>query len=101
MTEKPETPATKLPKQQPAASLAAAYFLARLGIFVAILAIFWWIGFDGLPGALGAAILSIPVSFFALGKMRERVAQRLEERRAGQQNLKEEFRTTGKNPDAK
>lgn len=96
MTEKPEASAAKMPKRQPAASLAAAYFVARLGVFLVILAIFWVVGFRGLPGALAAAILSIPVSFFTLGRMRQSVAIRMDERRAEQQNLKDEFRDAGK-----
>lgn len=86
-------------KKQGAGSLAAAYFVARLGIFAAILALFWAFGFRGLPGALSAAIVSIPVSFYLLSGMRVRVAQRMEERKIEQLTLKDEFRTTGKTAD--
>lgn len=102
VSEKPAKSDSPTPeKQQSAGSLAAAYFVARLGIFIAILAIFWAVGFRGLPGALAAAILSIPVSFLVLGRMRERVAGRMHERKAEQLSLKEEFRTAGKDADEK
>lgn len=98
MSEQPEKTTTP-PKRQPAASLAAAYFVARLGIFLAILGLFWLVGFRGLPGALAAAIVSIPVSFFLLTSMRERVATRLAERKQAQLSVKEEFRNAGKHAD--
>lgn len=88
--------ATAKSGQQSTTGLAVAYFMARFGIFVAILAVFWLVGFRGLPGALAAAILSIPVSFFALGRMRERVAGRMEQRKSEQLDLKSEFRSAGK-----
>lgn len=92
MTEKPETSAATAPKKQSTTALAAGYFLARLGIFLVIMAIFWLVGFTGLPGALAAAIVSIPVSFFALSSMRVRVAEAMAERREEQLGLKREFR---------
>ena len=96
VTDKPE-PTAETPKaKQPTTSLAASYFVARIGIFLVILAIFWLVGFRGLPGALAAAILSIPVSFFALTNMRVRVAGAMATRKEAQLNMRDEFRNTGK-----
>lgn len=97
MNDQPEK--TTAPAKQPAASLAAAYFVARFGIFLAILGVFWLFGFRGLPGALAAAIVSIPVSFFLLTSMREKVAIRLAERKQAQLSVKDEFRNAGKQAD--
>jgi hypothetical protein len=96
VTDKPEASADNPPKKQPTTSLAVSYFIARFGIFVVILAIFWLVGFRGLPGALAAAILSIPVSFFGLTKMRVRVAEAMAERKQTQTSLRDEFRTGGR-----
>lgn len=92
VTDKPETPAETTPRKQSTTALAVGYFLARLGIFLVIMAIFWLVGFTGLPGALAAAIVSIPVSFFALSSMRVRVAEAMADRRTEQISLKREFR---------
>lgn len=96
VSDESEASAEKPLKKQPTTSLAVSYFIARFGIFVVILAIFWLIGFEGLPGALAAAIVSIPVSFFALGKMRVRVATAMAERKHSQLSMRDEFRSTGK-----
>lgn len=100
MTDKPDVPAEPEKTRTPAISLAVSYLVARLGIFAAILAIFWLVGFRGLPGALAAAIVSIPVSLFALSSMRVRVAETMAERKHGQISLRDQFRDTGKSDTA-
>ena len=94
--DKPGAPSETPQKKQATTSLAVSYFVARLGIFLAIMAVFWLVGFGGLPGALAAAILSIPVSFFVLSGLRVRVAEAMAERQQSQLSLRDEFRTTGK-----
>lgn len=95
MTEKPEAPIGEI-KQRPAVMMAVGYLFARLAIFVLLLSVFWLSGFGGMPGALAAAILSIPISFFMLSGMRIRVAEAMQERREAQDDLREKFRSEGK-----
>lgn len=95
VTDEPDTSAENPPKKSRPTLLAVSYFMARFGIFVLILAVFWLFGFGGLPGALAAAILSIPVSFFLLGRMRVQVAEAMADRRQSQLSLRDEFRTAG------
>lgn len=95
MSEKPEVPIDEI-KQRPPVMMAVGYLFARLAIFVLLLSVFWLAGFGGMPGALAAAILSIPISFFMLSGMRIRVAEAMHERREAQGNIREQFRSGGK-----
>ncbi|MFV0533257.1 MAG: DUF4229 domain-containing protein [Cumulibacter sp.] len=99
MSDTPESSSEVPQQKQSTTGLALSYFIARLGIFALILAGFWLIGFRGLPGAVAAAIVSIPVSFFALSKMRVRVAEGMSQRKEKQLSMRDEFRSTGKKAD--
>lgn len=57
------------------------YTLARLGIFAAVLAVLLVIGLWWPIAAVGAALLSLLISYIALPKLRYRVATSLAERR--------------------
>ncbi len=64
----------------------ALYTLARLGLFVLALAVFAVAGAGRLTALVGAALVSMLISYVALGSLRdkvaERVAARVETRRA-------------------
>ncbi|KQO62345.1 DUF4229 domain-containing protein [Curtobacterium sp. Leaf261] len=57
------------------------YTLARLGIFAAVLAILLVIGVQWAFATIGAALISLLVSYIALPKLRWQVATSLAERR--------------------
>ena len=72
------------------------YTLARLGVFVGSLVILYVIGFRSWFLALGALLVSAPLSYFLLRRQRERFAQRVEgrvsRRRAERQRLRAALR---------
>lgn len=89
------TPVTD-PASKSIGPMVAAYTMGRLVVFVVIAVIFYLVGFRGLPGMLGAAILSIPVSYFLLAKTRVELANRIAARKESELNRKDAFRTAGK-----
>lgn len=85
--------------QQPVSSLFVFYTVARFVIFGAFALLLWWIGLKGWTGLLVAAAISIPVSYFALRPLRDRLTGRISERQRSRLEAKEEFRTAGTEDD--
>lgn len=67
----------------------ALYFLARLGILAACVAVVWLIMGPSLYGMLGAVLIATLISYLALGRLRDEgnaaVAARVEDRLAARQ----------------
>lgn len=81
--------------KQPVSSLFAFYTIARFAIFGAFALLLWLVGLKGWTGLLVAAAISIPVSYFALRPLRDRLTGRISERQRSRTEAKEEFRTAG------
>ena len=59
------------------------YTLARLGLFVAIFVILLVFGVEGWLSAIFATVIALCISYLALGRLRQRVADDLTARRQG------------------
>ena len=59
------------------------YTLARLGVFVLVFVVLLLLGIEGWLAAIFATIIALCVSFLALGRLRQRVADDIEARRRG------------------
>ena len=69
------------------------YTVGRLGIFVLLALILWWVGLDLWSGLLFGLLLSMPISYLALRPSRERLNEGLVARRSARAREKEELRT--------
>lgn len=56
------------------------YFLLRVGIFVAALLLFTWLGIDAILAALFAAVIGLAISLLFLGKQRDQMSTAIYER---------------------
>ena len=65
------------------------YSLVRIGMFAAVLAILVLLGVIPWLAAIVAAIISLCVSYLFFGKLRERVAVDLHERRSARANAED------------
>lgn len=70
------------------------YTLARIGMFLAIGAVLWLLGFRSWALAFGALLLSMPASLVLLRKRRIAFAHDLERRRRERRQLRAELRGT-------
>lgn len=72
------------------------YTAGRLGILAALLVLLWLLGLGGFPLILLALVLSMPVSYLALGRSRvamgEQIAARVERGRAKRATLRARLR---------
>lgn len=68
------------------------YTLARLALFAALFVVFWAVGLGSYPGILFSLLLSMPLSYFLLGKLREPLTERLLARRAQKQAVRAQLR---------
>ena len=68
------------------------YTVARAGIFVVLLALLYGVGFRSFLLFAGAALLSLPVSYFLLRNQRAAFAQRVEGRVSKRQAEKARLR---------
>lgn len=73
---------------------ALVYTAARIAIFAVLLALLWALGLGSFPGMLFALLLSMPASYFLLGKQREQLAVAVTERREARSALRARLRGT-------
>ncbi|MDQ4039515.1 MAG: DUF4229 domain-containing protein [Actinomycetota bacterium] len=57
------------------------YTAGRIAIFAVLLAVLWAAGLGSYPGILFALLLSMPASYFLLGKQREGLTTAIRQRR--------------------
>lgn len=68
------------------------YTAARIAIFAVLLALFWAVGLGSFPGIVFALLLSIPVSYFLLGKQRSDLTAAVIERQRAKTQLRARLR---------
>ena len=68
------------------------YTLGRLAIAAALIALLWVLGLPGTPGFLFGVLLAMPVSFFALGSVRQKLTGALASRAERKEALRAELR---------
>ena len=88
--------ATSVPDALPPAPALAKWFLlytlGRLVIAAALIALLWTLGLPGFPGFLFGVLLSMPVSFFVLGGVRQRLTGALVARSERKEALRAQLR---------
>ncbi len=89
MAEPIETETVAAPKIWP---LFLVYTLGRLAIAAALIALLWVLGLPGTPGFLFGVLLAMPVSFLALGRVRQRLTAALAVRAERKEQLRAELR---------
>ena len=70
------------------------YTLGRLAIAAALVALLWVLGLPGTPGFLFGVLLAMPVSYLALGRVRQRLTSALVARAERKEALRAELRGT-------
>jgi hypothetical protein len=70
----------------------ALYTFGRLAIAAALIALLWVLGLPGTPGFLFGVLLAMPVSFFVLGPVRQRLTGALVARNERKEALRAELR---------
>ena len=70
------------------------YTLGRLAIAAALIALLWVLGLPGTPGFLFGVLLAMPVSYLALGRVRQRLTSALVARAERKEALRAELRGT-------
>ncbi|MDQ3714990.1 MAG: DUF4229 domain-containing protein [Actinomycetota bacterium] len=70
----------------------AIYTVGRIAIFAVLLAVLWAVDLGSFPGILFALLLSMPASYFLLGKQREDLAAAVIERREARARLRDRLR---------
>jgi Protein of unknown function (DUF4229) len=90
------SPATPPPLLVPVVLLT----LGRILIFAALTALLWVSGLGSFPGILFGLLLSMPVSFFLLRPVRDRVTEAIAARSALRTSRKEELRAQLRGDDA-
>jgi hypothetical protein len=70
------------------------YTFGRLAIAAALIALLWVLGLPGTPGFLFGVLLAMPVSFFALGRVRQKLTAALAARAERKEQLRAELRGT-------
>ncbi|MBA3339971.1 MAG: DUF4229 domain-containing protein [Geodermatophilaceae bacterium] len=68
------------------------YTAARIAIFAALLALLWAANLGSFPGILFALLLSMPASFFLLGKQRADLTAAVVERQRAKTALRARLR---------
>ena len=68
------------------------YTLARLAVVAALVALLWVLGLPGIPGFLFALLLAMPMSYFLLRPLRERLTTALVARSDAKQALRARLR---------
>jgi hypothetical protein len=81
-----------LPAAQPLAKWFLLYTLGRLVIAAVLIALLWALGLPGFPGFLFGVLLSMPVSFFVLGGVRQRLTGALVARSERKEALRAQLR---------
>jgi Protein of unknown function (DUF4229) len=76
----------------PLAKWFLLYTLGRLVIAAALIALLWVLGLPGFPGFLFGVLLSMPVSFFLLGRVRQRLTGALVARSERKEALRAQLR---------
>ncbi len=74
--------------------LFLAYTFGRLAIAAVLIALLWVLGLPGTPGFLFGVLLAMPVSFFALGRVRQKLTAALAARAERKEQLRAELRGT-------
>jgi hypothetical protein len=74
--------------------------VGRIVIFAALVALLWVAGLGSFPGILFGLLLSMPVSFFLLRPLRDRVTEGIAARTALRQSRKEQLRAQLRGDDA-
>lgn len=72
----------------------ALYTLGRLAIAAALIALLWVLGLPGTPGFLFGVLLAMPVSYLALGRVRQQLTNALVLRAERKEALRAELRGT-------
>jgi hypothetical protein len=68
------------------------YTVGRLGIFVLLTLILWWVGLDLWSGLLFGLLLSMPASYLLLRPSRERLNEGLAARSVARRQAKQDLR---------
>jgi Protein of unknown function (DUF4229) len=71
----------------------ALYTLGRVVVAAVLVAIVWLAGLVGIPALLWGVLLSVPVSYFALRPVRDRLTEALAARSVARKAAKETLRT--------
>ena len=66
--------------------------VGRIVVFAALVALLWVCGLGSFPGILFGLLLSMPVSYFLLRPLRDRVTEAIAARTALRQSRKEQLR---------
>jgi len=80
--------------------LIAVFTLGRFAIAAALIAVFWVAVLPGIPALLFGILVSMPLSYFLLQPIRERLTEALVARRAVKQHAKEDLRARLKGSDS-
>lgn len=75
------------------------YFLLRVGIFIAALLLFTWLGIEPILAALFAAVIGLAVSLLLLGKQRDQISTAIYERNKTKNGEDAEDGLLDQNPD--
>src|SRR5689334_6794182 len=71
----------------------ALYTLGRVVVAAVLVTIVWLAGLGGLPALLWGVLLSVPVSYFSLRPVRDRLTEALAARSVARRAAKEDLRT--------
>src|SRR3712207_473077 len=74
--------------------LFLVYTFGRLAIAAVLIALLWVLGLPGTPGFLFGVLLAMPVSFFALGRVRQQLTAALAARAERKEQLRAHLRGT-------
>ena len=69
------------------------YTLGRVVVAAVLVTIVWLVGLGGIPALLWGVLLSIPVSYFTLRPVRDRLTEALAARSVARTSAKEDLRT--------
>lgn len=82
------------PSRGGVAKWLAIYTLGRLAIAAALIGLLWVLGLPGTPGFLFGVLLAMPLSYLALGRVREQLTSALVARNMRKEQLRAELRGT-------
>lgn len=71
----------------------ALYTLGRVVVAAVLVTIVWVAGLGGIPALLWGVLLSVPVSYFSLRGVRDRLTEALAARAVARKAAKEDIRT--------
>lgn len=89
------TESANSPIQKRVGPLFLAYTVGRFGVFAILVLAFYLFGFQGFPGLITAALISVPLSYLAFRGWRMELANRIAASRAAKINFKNQFRSAG------